>query len=72
MSMKRVFSAIVMDMDSGAILYAKKADEAHYPASITKLLPTLVALENGDLSDTLTFSEDSINILGLAAPVLTG
>ena len=56
-------SAIVMDMDSGAILYAKKADETHYPASITKLLTTLVALENGDLSDTITFSEDSINIL---------
>ena len=56
-------SAIVMDMDSRAILYAKKADEAHYPASITKLLTTLVALENGDLSDTITFSEDSINIL---------
>lgn len=56
-------SAIVMDMDSGAILYAKRADETHYPASITKLLTTLVALENGDLSDTITFSEDSINIL---------
>ena len=39
-------SAVVMDMKSGAILYAKKPDEQHYPASITKLLTTLVALEN--------------------------
>lgn len=56
-------SAIVMDMDSGAILYAKKADDQHYPASITKLLTTIVALENAELTDTVTFSEDSINIL---------
>lgn len=56
-------SAIVMDMDSGAILYAKKADDQHYPASITKLLTTIVALENAELTDIVTFSEDSINIL---------
>ena len=29
-------SGIVMDMNSGAVLYAKKADEQRYPASITK------------------------------------
>lgn len=56
-------SAIVMDMESGAILYAKRPDERHFPASITKLLTTIVALENGELTDTVTFSEDSINIL---------
>ena len=39
-------SAIVMDMNSGAILYEKKAYDRHYPASITKLLTALVALEN--------------------------
>ena len=36
-------SAIVMDMESGAVLYAKAAEEQHFPASITKLLTTLVA-----------------------------
>ena len=44
-------SAIVMDMDSGAVLYAKKPDERHYPASITKLLTALVALENSKTDD---------------------
>ena len=39
-------SAIVMDMNSGAILYGKKIDEQRYPASITKLLTVLIALEN--------------------------
>ena len=37
-------SGIVMDMDSGAILYAKKIDDQHYPASITKILTAVVAL----------------------------
>ena len=36
-------SGIVMDMDSGAILYAKKIDDQHYPASITKILTAVVA-----------------------------
>lgn len=37
-------SAIVMEMNSGAILYGKKINDKHYPASITKLLTALVAL----------------------------
>jgi D-alanyl-D-alanine carboxypeptidase len=56
-------SAIVMEMESGAILYEKQADKAHYPASITKLLTTLVALENAQLDDPVTFSEDSVSFL---------
>ena len=50
-------------MKSGAILYAKKPDEQHYPASITKLLTTLVALENAELTEKVTFSQDSVDIL---------
>ena len=44
-------SGIVIDAKSGKILYAKKVDDRHYPASITKILTTLVAIENNkDLS----------------------
>lgn len=53
-------SAIVMDMDSGAVLYEKAADDQHYPASITKLLTALVALENSQPDDEVYFSEDSV------------
>lgn len=56
-------SAIVMDMESGAVLYAKAAEEQHFPASITKLLTTLVALEVGEPDDIVTFTEDSISFL---------
>lgn len=56
-------SAVVMDMESGAILYAKQADKKHFPASITKLMTTLVALENAELTDKVTFTEDSVSFL---------
>ena len=56
-------SAIVMDMNSGAVLYSKQIEKKHYPASITKLLTTLVALDNAELTDTVEFSQDSISFL---------
>ena len=56
-------SAIVMDMDSGAVLYGKKVDEQQYPASVTKLLTALVALENSEPDDEVYFSEDSVSFL---------
>ena len=56
-------SAILMDADSGAILYASNAHERLYPASITKLLTTLVALDHAKLTDKVEFSQDSISFL---------
>ena len=56
-------AAIVMDMESGAILYGKKTEDKHYPASITKLLTALVALENAEMDDQVEFSQASIDIL---------
>lgn len=56
-------SAVVVDMESGAVLYAKAAEEQHFPASITKLMTTLVALETGEPDDTVTFTENSISFL---------
>ena len=53
-------SAIVMEMNTGAILYEKNADEIHYPASITKIMTTLVALENSKLDEVVTFSADAV------------
>ena len=44
-------SAVLMDADSGRILYAKNADERRLIASITKLMTALVALESGHAVD---------------------
>lgn len=56
-------AGIVMDIDSGAILYAKNIDNPHYPASITKILTGLVALENNELTDIVTITPDDYNFL---------
>lgn len=53
-------SAIVMDVTTGTILFEKNIHERHYPASITKILTTLIALERCDLKETVTFSQDAI------------
>lgn len=53
-------SAILMDAKTGTILYEKNAYEKQYPASITKLMTILLALENGNLTDTVTFSHDAV------------
>lgn len=53
--------AIVIDAKTGQILYEKNAYETYYPASITKVLTILVALENcDDFSETVTFSQNAI------------
>ncbi len=53
-------AGIVMDASTGQILYAKNPYDKMYPASITKLLTALVAIENGDLNSTITMSETAI------------
>ena len=50
-------SATVLDMDSGTFLYSKNAEEKQYPASITKIMTTLLLVENCDLDDEITFSD---------------
>ena len=56
-------AAIVMEARTGAVLYAKNIDEKHFPASITKVLTALVALENGKMTDPVKMSHDSVAFL---------
>ena len=53
-------AAILMDANTGAILYAKNIHEKLYPASITKLLSTYVAIQECELDEMVTFSEDAV------------
>lgn len=53
--------AIVMEVNTGAILYAKNIDEHLYPASTTKVLTTLVAMEHTqDLNEMVKFSTEAV------------
>jgi len=54
-------SAAVIDINSGTILYEKNMNEKRYPASITKILTTLLCLENASLTDTVTFSYKAVH-----------
>lgn len=54
-------NGIVMEASTGTILYEKASLEQHYPASITKIMTALVALENSDLDEIVTFSDASID-----------
>ena len=53
-------SAILMDAQTGTILYAKGIDEKHYPASTTKIMTCLLAIENCDLNEMVTFSHEAV------------
>lgn len=52
-------SAILVDMNTGAVLYSKNADKKQYPASITKIMTALLGCENLNASDTFEMSESA-------------
>jgi len=47
---------IVMDATTGQVLLEKNAHKQMYPASITKILTTAIALDRGDMSDNWEMS----------------
>jgi len=53
-------SAVLMDLSSGAVLYEKNAHKPQYPASITKIMTTLLAIENCSMGEIVTFSHDAV------------
>lgn len=63
-------TAILMDVDTGAILYNKGMNDKMYPASITKIMTALLALENLKTSDTITVTAEDIASLSSDAAIL--
>lgn len=53
-------AAILMDSKTGKILYEKNSNEKKYPASTTKILTAIIAIENCNLSDTISASYNAI------------
>ena len=54
-------SAILMEINTGTILYAKNIHAQLYPASITKILTALIAVEECDMNEMVTFSHDAVH-----------
>lgn len=49
--------AILIEAATGRVIYEKNADEKAYPASTTKMLTCVLAIEKGDLDKTLSVSQ---------------
>ncbi|MCR5295390.1 MAG: D-alanyl-D-alanine carboxypeptidase [Lachnospiraceae bacterium] len=49
----------LIDGRTGVVLFDKNKDEARHPASITKVLTVLLALENGNLEDSVSITEEA-------------
>ncbi|WP_238492569.1 D-alanyl-D-alanine carboxypeptidase family protein [Desulfotruncus alcoholivorax] len=58
-------AATLMDGETGQVYYTKDADKRMSPASLTKLMTAIVAVENGNLDDV-------VEITGRAASVSVG
>lgn len=53
-------SAILIEAETGTILYEKNIHKQQYPASTTKILTALLAYENSSLDEIVTFSRDDV------------
>lgn len=56
-------AAILMDSKSGNIIYEKNSNTLMYPASTTKILTAILAIENCELSEKITASEAAITAI---------
>ena len=65
-------SAILMDADSGRVLYERNADRKMLIASTTKILTALVAIEEGDLHDSVKVSREAAYTEGSAMYLTEG
>lgn len=52
-------SAVLIDASSGTILAQKSADKKMYPASLTKIMTAILAIESGELTDVITVDDDT-------------
>lgn len=53
-------AACLMDADTGAVLYNKNMYEKMYPASTTKVMTALIAIENASLDEVVVFTETGV------------
>lgn len=55
-------SVILIDVDTGRVLFSKHASEKLYPASMTKIMTAMLAIENLELDQTVTISKTVASI----------
>lgn len=53
-------SGIVMDADTGTVLWGQNIHNQYFPASITKIMTALIVIETCSLDETVTFSHNAV------------
>lgn len=54
-------AAMLYEINSDTVVYAYNADASMYPASLVKVMTTLIAIEKGDLSETVTVTQSAMD-----------
>lgn len=57
-------SYILIDAESGSVLHEKNSKDTHYPASMTKIMTAILAIEMGDPEQVMTASQSAIDDIG--------
>ena len=68
-------AAIIVERNSGKVIYEKEAQTQNYPASVTKVLTAILAIENCKLDDIATVSQSAISSIPreyIVAPLKVG
>ncbi len=56
---------MLLDLETGEVLLGENSDQLLYPASTTKIMTAILALENGDLDEVMTASQAAIDDIGV-------
>ena len=66
-------AAILIDTKTGIVLYEKNANEKKYPASTTKILTSIIIIENCNINDSITITKSAISAIpsGYSSAYLT-
>lgn len=65
-------AVVLIDADSGVVLHEQRADDKIKPASTTKILTCIIAIEEGDLSSKVTVSSKAAGMRGSYIGIKTG
>ena len=68
-------AAALVELNSDTLVYGMNLDEKVYPASLTKIMTCMLALEHGNLDDIVTVSHEALqdlNAAGSSAGLLEG
>ncbi|WP_010530857.1 D-alanyl-D-alanine carboxypeptidase family protein [Lentibacillus jeotgali] len=57
-------NAVLMEQSSGRVLFERQAHEQQPIASITKIMTAIIAIESGELNETVTVSNRAVNAIG--------